>query len=320
MSEQPPKYVSLLRLARDWAVQGGEPVEFVIRQICSWAMFDAFPAGSFIYATGDEIEPMDLYMSFQVAINGKTSPNQRWNREVLERALVSKQGISAFCDRTETAPPPFVDRVSSRLKRVFSPSRYASPPFCPNVEERVAQLNAREWALGTMNTMKSMLQTAAQGKPDLDGYNRSNASPPHRSNSSSRWLRYTKMAQSFIEGIGDTKLQSELNELNSEWEKIDRDSGSDKRDIQVPDHETAAIGTRVATGPNKRARGRPPGSGSYSKADLPLIRKMNIEILNSGSSISSVANKFASEAVGGGTDESKAKRLSDRYIQIYPQT
>ena len=51
--------------------------------------------------------------------------------------------------------------------------------------------------------------------------------------------------------------------------------------------------------------------------DLPLIERMHESIAQHRESITEAANRLAPEAVGGGTIESRAKRLERKYIQIY---
>jgi hypothetical protein len=66
----------------------------------------------------------------------------------------------------------------------------------------------------------------------------------------------------------------------------------------------------------RNRRGRKQGSGSYEKADQPLLQEMKQRI-DSGRSRESAALQVAHLAVGGGTLQSKASRLSRRYRRQY---
>jgi hypothetical protein len=61
-------------------------------------------------------------------------------------------------------------------------------------------------------------------------------------------------------------------------------------------------------------RGRPPGSGTYDKSDAPLLLEMST-LLKDGtaSSVHAASMAVAGRAAGGGTIESKARRLRDAY-------
>jgi hypothetical protein len=64
--------------------------------------------------------------------------------------------------------------------------------------------------------------------------------------------------------------------------------------------------------------GRPKHSGSWDIADRPLLDKMNAAIkAGLAKSATDAARQFASEAQGGGSFESKVRRLQRRYEQRY---
>ena len=63
-----------------------------------------------------------------------------------------------------------------------------------------------------------------------------------------------------------------------------------------------------------KRRGRKPGSGSYEKDDAPLIKEMGGLIAeDKAASPYAAAMQIVDKAKGGGTPESKARRLVDRY-------
>jgi hypothetical protein len=116
MSPEKSRYISLLALAADWGAEAGVPRELVLRRLCEWAMAGAFPEGAFITATGAQVRPFDIYMSFRAFAddnNGLLSrgidvdrwtfynTNQQWGVHVLgERSL----------------PPPMFPYSASTLK------------------------------------------------------------------------------------------------------------------------------------------------------------------------------------------------------------
>lgn len=62
------------------------------------------------------------------------------------------------------------------------------------------------------------------------------------------------------------------------------------------------------------SRGRPKGSGTYGEADKPLLQEMHaIMLKNPGMSITSAAAQVVNRAAGGGSGDSKIKRLAKRY-------
>lgn len=65
-------------------------------------------------------------------------------------------------------------------------------------------------------------------------------------------------------------------------------------------------------------RGRPKGSGGYAQKDAQLVEKMREYIVDHpGTSSTFAAGKYAAIAEGGGTEESKKRRLAKRYRDAY---
>lgn len=72
---------------------------------------------------------------------------------------------------------------------------------------------------------------------------------------------------------------------------------------------------------NKPGRGRRPGVGSYRTSDQPLVERMHSMILaGKCGSPYPAAQSVVAETAGAGTEESKIKRLVDRYNELYPPT
>lgn len=80
----------------------------------------------------------------------------------------------------------------------------------------------------------------------------------------------------------------------------------------VPMENLQTISTGGVVRPQARVFGRPPGTG-YEEADEPLVRQMLAELLEDPSlTLRQLARRYADQAVGGGTFESRMKRLERR--------
>lgn len=77
-----------------------------------------------------------------------------------------------------------------------------------------------------------------------------------------------------------------------------------------PDAKTSVLATS-----EPRRRGRPAGSGTYDMHDAPLLDEM-ASLLTSGAALSpnAAALAVADRAFGGGSQDSKVKRLRDAYL------
>lgn len=70
---------------------------------------------------------------------------------------------------------------------------------------------------------------------------------------------------------------------------------------------------------SKPTRGRPVGSASYAPVDAILVEKMHEwKVENPGKSTTAAARIFVGEADGGGTEDTKIRRLVGRYRQAHP--
>jgi hypothetical protein len=85
-------------------------------------------------------------------------------------------------------------------------------------------------------------------------------------------------------------------------------------------HALQATDQNVTPNSNIRPRGRPQGSGSLALSDEPLIAEMRSMIENDRAlSPSAAAARVADRASGGGTLESKIKRLAGRYSEKFSE-
>jgi hypothetical protein len=305
MRGSPLKYLPLPRLTEEWAVQSGEPIALVLRRICDWAICDGFPSGTFIYQTGEQLQTIDLYLSCAVELNeapyGTYSP--RWGRDLLERTLAMGEGVLAFCSDTRTVPPSSLDSSLSKFKRAFSSPLHTSPPPREGAENWAHQILQGQSAVGLINTLKDFFP-AGGDKADPSVVN------PIYEAARDRWERYFAMAEHAAENSGDLGLRNEINELKRRWEAV----ASTSNCVVVPSNSPAQPQSK------KRPRGRPPGSGSLADADLLIIKRMHDDIMKTGGSITSAAQKFANEAPGVSTWESKVSRLRKRYTEVNPET
>jgi hypothetical protein len=88
----------------------------------------------------------------------------------------------------------------------------------------------------------------------------------------------------------------------------------------APEREAIEVAGKSKSVPRNKI-GRPPGAGSLESLDKPLVEKMH-ELKSATPSLSATqaAYKVVGEAAGGGTDESKVKRLTARYKQKFSET
>src|SRR5229473_8363907 len=152
MQSNSAPYTQLRRLALEWAVDAQVPPEMVLRNICEWAAAGAFPEKSLVDSIGKKISALNIYMSFRAAIEpnglltgisvGDTTYHEHgseWGPPVIAAALVSSEGVLAFCEHTNTLPPPSmlggIRRAWAKLKQQKS----VSPPPCPDAEDHAVK-------------------------------------------------------------------------------------------------------------------------------------------------------------------------------------
>ena len=332
MSPEKSRYIPLLALAADWGASAGMPKELVLGRLCKWAMAGAFPEGAFITATGAEVKPFDIYMSFRAAaednngllnrgidVGGRTyfNANQRWGVHLLAEVLITAPHILLFCQRTETLPPPSLLRGFSRFL-ARRKTKHIAPPGCPDAARDAVRYDVRESAVSSLNSLRSILM-GLHGKPVRHGRRRGVGEPLDFDLWSADWKWAYDPAENEIAQCGDSGLQQELALLHAEWSAfwtqeahaISTNSGekSGKPDASLKD---------MAEGEQPKGRGRPPGSGSYESLDEPIVEQMRDALIKEPAlSPTAAANRFADGAAGAGTVESKAKRLAKKYSEKY---
>ena len=90
--------------------------------------------------------------------------------------------------------------------------------------------------------------------------------------------------------------------------------------VKASDLEAIKTTSRQAVIPGtpsqQKRKGRPLGSGSLAKLDEPLLNEMHRKITaGEATSIHAAARAVADKANGGGTYDSKVRRLEKRYIK-----
>ncbi|MET4631209.1 hypothetical protein ABIB83_008270 [Bradyrhizobium sp. I1.8.5] len=305
MTSSPSKFRSLKGLTLEWSIQGGEPGALTLRRICDWAICGAFPARTFLFPNGEEIDLLTLHQAMRMSIGLGAPINPDVAIDILQRAMVGVAGIEAFSKRVGIDPPQSIKTLALRFGALLNKPRYQSPPDCPESAEIVARLEARWSALAAMNSLKAIL---VQYRGD------SRASISEQADE--RWVCYVNLAQPSADSSKDSKIQSELAALKHEWESL-RDASS-----VAASSESAQPEERIdlhSTGPKKRGVGRPQGSGSLESKDLVLVAEMRKGIVDGKfPSISAAAKAMAPRAGGGGTEASKEQRLRKRYSELYP--
>jgi hypothetical protein len=125
---------------------------------------------------------------------------------------------------------------------------------------------------------------------------------------SAEWKKSYDRAEHGIAQCEDSGLQQELALLQVEWTAF---LEAHPMSLNSGENQGRPAGEIGAEHP--RRRGRPPGSG-YEAADETLIEEMKEAIIKDPSlSPTKAAFTLAKRAPGGGTIESRAKRLAERY-------
>lgn len=217
-----PRHFQLLALAEVWASVAGTPPEMVLRNLCDWAMVGAFPDDALVTATGDRVDPFDLFMSRKalsaglngVELDGIETHNPKWGASFLQDVFVSEAGLWAFCERTKTAMPS----TWSRRLRWFlvAGGWHIAPPPCPEAEEHAARHQARVSALAAIDSLRAIL-AGLQGKPTRFGPRRTEDGDIDLEHWGKKWDLHRDRALSGITRCGDAQLERGVQSLDSEW-------------------------------------------------------------------------------------------------------
>jgi hypothetical protein len=296
----------------------------VLRNICDWAAAGAFPEENLVDSTGERIAALTIYMSCRCALNTAGSGvtlggltyypgGDQWGHHVLSRSLIAREGVLHFCKRTNTLPPPSMLGGFSRTWAKLKGNKCLAPPACPHAEEHAAKMFAKVNAVGTLAGLEAMLKGLKEGhrriglqlveEPiDFESWGR-------------KWQSSRDIAHRKIFRSGDTSLFGKLERLDADWDAFvaEKSSGT------LPEAGgPVAPATLEVSSAVRRSRGRPAGSGSYRPLDAPLVEEMRVAISSDPSlSPTAAARSLVDRISGGGTDDSKIKRLTERYLEKY---
>jgi len=331
MNGERTKYIRLMDLPLEWARVSGIPPQMVLRNICDWAVADGFPPGAFIDSSGAEIKPFDIYMSFRAATethalntgisiggHGTYHNNGTWGVHLLSEALITTRDVLSFCKGTRTLPPPSLLSGFGRAWAQIGGDNTLAPPPCPEATKTLAGKLSREFAESMVAGLRHMLSDLNEGKRRI-GFEKVDDGPIGFEFWDARWRRQCDGARAQLKTYEDHALSAELEALEVQWAAFAADHAAA---VSTEPGETPSIASDpTASAPiRRRSAGRPRGSGSHKEADMPLVDEMRqAMVADAGLSCTAAALRHASRAAGGGTLESKAKRLAQRYSDKYSQ-
>jgi hypothetical protein len=317
-------YIRLLALAIEWAKESQAPPEMVLRNICDWAAAGAFPEEDLVDSTGERIAALDIYISCRCALNtagsgvtlgGMTyyAGGDQWSHQVLSRTLIARESVIHFCKRTNTLPPPSMLSGFSRTWAKLKDNKCLAPPACPDAEQHASKRFARVNAPCTLASLESILTRLKEGHRRI-GLQHAEE-PIDFEFWGRRWQSARDIAHTEILRSGDPSLCEKLVRLEADWGAF----VAEKSAGVLPEaSHPLEPGTFEASSPVRRSRGRPAGSGSYRPLDAPLVEEMRAAISNDPSlSPTAAARGLVDRTSGGGTDDSKIKRLTERYLEKY---
>lgn len=294
------KYILLEDLVNDWSDQSGELPLLTLRRICDWAVCGRFPERTFRRPNGHLIDVLELHWAMRIEIGLHAPITRDEATKLLGRVIVSKAGVRSFCENLGVALPPGVRSLRWRVLRFMRRPKHLGPPDCPDGALVAARREARDWAIGNLDTLEELLRVLRQH--------------PNRAVTDSEidaWHRKYEDAQSMVEASRDPELRTELCDLEREWKRLTT--------IEELASEAAIQEPQLSDPPDRRRAGRPPGSGSLENDDLKLVEEMRADIVSGKhTSIAGAARARLSRAAGGGSEASKEKRLTKRYSALYP--
>src|SRR6202451_250848 len=127
-------------LVLEWSEQGEYPFQLTLRRICDWAICDAFPEGTFIFANGERVDLLELHRAMRNVIGLPSPISEPMAVELLRRTLLDVTGIRAYCEAIGVDLPKSLEALGLGGRKTFgfrarqpndTPS-YPAPPDCPN--------------------------------------------------------------------------------------------------------------------------------------------------------------------------------------------
>jgi hypothetical protein len=197
-------------------------------------------------------------------------------------------------------------------------SKNLAPPACPNAEERAAKIQARDLAVGFINNLLSKL-SGLQGNRTAFGPRRVPGEPVDLIYWKAQWDKARTQAQAALARCEAADLQHQVESLDVQWAALVEQETKAAPEVSSGENQNNS-GPAPEEIERSKGPGRPSGSGSYERLDFPLVREMRQVLLKHPHlSVTAVANRFVERAAGGGTPESKAKRLTQRYSAQFPE-
>lgn len=201
------------------------PAEVVLRRLVDSAVTGGFPAGAFVNATGDEIDPLDIYMSFRFAtasiLEGVSFRGRilyaTGRGQLIHEVLISVRDLQAFCVAQDTRPPPGLRQPRTPWWRRAKRQAHIVPPPCPGAEQHAVRIDASRSARALLGQISRALSRARgeavphRHEPDLS---------PLDPDSGTRWDFMKKATLSEIDRCGEADLRPELEALEAEWIRL----------------------------------------------------------------------------------------------------
>ena len=224
----------LLALPELWSAQSGLPEATVLRRLCEWTMFGAFPEHAFRDMRDDVISPFDIYMSERairqesafsagVTLGDRSMASARWGISCLRAALLRIEDLEFFCDKTSTRPfwikPPGVLAFILRRKHW----EHLAPPPCPEAESVAVRYHARLCAEGQLNVMAAELRMWRGEGKDANDLAEEDQITPDFNYLTPKWNSSFKAAERQISMAAEEGLKRRLEELKLEWDAFRRD-------------------------------------------------------------------------------------------------
>ena len=182
--------------------------------------------------------------------------------------------------------------------------------MCPHADARAAKIFARSHAVGFLGTLEGILRGLKEGHRRI-GFQTVEEGPINFEFWGTRWRSSADDARMEIGKCEDAELLKRLESLEYEWVAFVAANSA-----EPPAEPEQAATTKAA--PSKRPPGRPVGSGSLNPLDAPLLEEMREATLENPSlSPTSAARRVVDRAAGGGTEDSKIKRLTQRYLEKF---
>lgn len=297
------KYLSLTDLVNDWAAQSGELPLLTLRRICDWAVCGMFPDRTFLLPNGQQIDHLDLHRAMRLEMGVHAPIDRRAAGKLLDQAIVSKTGIQGYCEHSRVQPPPAMRPLKSRLFGLIAKPEHLGPPDCPNGALAAARLEARELAVAALRHLTGLITKVRRGAGRATAESEITA-----------WKRHCADAHSSIETSDDAHLERYFAGLQDDWRTLTTLDGGANGAGDQPEQSD-----QFQSSPKKRRVGRPTGSGSLEREDNHLVDEMHADLVSrKHTSITAAARERVDRALGGGTEESKVKRLCTRYSERYP--